>query len=83
MHAAFRVRVQLLRSTHARVGFEIGNRKSTLYNSDARVAKLADAPDLGFRNRRFQNIPFRFKKQSLYEGKSCIFHEIGLITNGE
>jgi hypothetical protein len=28
----------------------------------ARVAKLADAPDLGFRNRRFQSLPFRFKK---------------------
>jgi len=24
--------------------------------------KLADAPDLGFRNHRFQNVPFRFKK---------------------
>ena len=27
------------------------------------------APDLGLRNRRFQNVPFRFKKQSFYEGK--------------
>src|SRR5215813_621060 len=35
----------------------------------ARVAELADAPDLGFQNRRFQNTAFRFKKHSFYEGK--------------
>jgi hypothetical protein len=47
------------------------NRKSEIYNrkSIARVAELADAPDLGFRNRRFQNVSFRFKKSSIYEGK--------------
>ena len=44
---------------------------------------LADAPDLGISNHRFQNIPFRFKKQLFYERKSRVFHEIGLITNGE
>jgi len=37
------------------------------------VAELADAPDLGFRNRRFQNVPFCFKKQSIYEGKMRFF----------
>jgi hypothetical protein len=35
----------------------------------AGVAELADAPDLGFRNHRFQNVSFRFQKQSIYEGK--------------
>ena len=49
----------------------------------ARVAKLADAPDLGLRNHRFQNIALRFKKESFYERKSRIFREIGLNTNGE
>jgi hypothetical protein len=39
----------------------------------ARVAKLADAPDLGFRNRRFQNVALRFKKQSIYERKTRFF----------
>jgi hypothetical protein len=41
--------------------------------SDARVAKLADAPDLGLRSRRFQNVPFRFKIESIYEGKTRFF----------
>ena len=31
----------------------------------ARMAKLADRPDLGFRNRQFQNTSFRFKKRSI------------------
>jgi hypothetical protein len=34
---------------------------------------FADAPDLGFRNHRFQDIPFRFKRQSIYEGKTRFF----------
>jgi hypothetical protein len=29
-----------------------------------------DAPDLGLRNHRFQNVSFRFKKQSIYERKT-------------
>jgi hypothetical protein len=49
--------------------YNVINHKSFTIN-DARVAKLADAPDLGFQNRRFQNVPFRFKKQSIYEGKA-------------
>jgi hypothetical protein len=38
---------------------------------------------LGNPKSSFQNVPFRFKKQSFYEGESCIFHEIGLNANGE
>ena len=83
MHAAVRVRVQLLRSTHARVGFEIGTRKPTLYNSDARVAKLENASDLGIPNRRFQNITFHFTKKQFYERKTAIFDEIAQFANGE
>jgi hypothetical protein len=56
---------------------------SILRNKRARVAKLADAPDLGFRNRRFQNVPFRFKKQSFYERKTPIFGEIIRSSNDE
>jgi hypothetical protein len=47
----------------------IGNRKSTIEIPDARVAELADAPDLGLRNHRFQNVPFRSKKHAIYERK--------------
>jgi len=53
------------------------------FSEEARVAKSADAPDLGFQNRRFQNIPFRFKKQPFYERKSRVFREIELSANGE
>ena len=45
------------------------NLESPIENPIARVAKLADAPDLGFRNRRFHNVPFCFKKQAIYERK--------------
>jgi hypothetical protein len=45
--------------------------------------KLADAPDLGFRNRRFQTVPFRFKKRSVYEGKAQFFAVIVAFTSGE
>jgi hypothetical protein len=34
---------------------------------------IADAPDLGFRNRRFQSAPFRFKKRSIYKRKMRFF----------
>jgi hypothetical protein len=47
------------------------------------VAKLADAPDLGLRNHRFQNVPFHFKKQSIYEGKAQFFAVIIAFTTGE
>jgi hypothetical protein len=47
------------------------------------VAKLADAPDLGLRNRRFRNIAFRFKAPLVYEGKSVVFREVLQFANGE
>jgi len=47
------------------------------------VAKLADAPDLGIGNQRFQNIAFHFKRQSIYERKSRVSREIDLNANGE
>jgi hypothetical protein len=53
--------------------FAIANRKFTIRNRIARVAKLADAPDLGLRNRRFQNVPFRFKKTTGLRGKTPFF----------
>jgi hypothetical protein len=39
----------------------------------ARVAKLADAPDLGIPNQRFQSITFRFNKKRIYERKIRFF----------
>jgi hypothetical protein len=48
-----------------------------------RMATLGDAPDLGFRNHRFQNVPFRFKKQSIYEGKTRFFTISSAFTTGE
>jgi hypothetical protein len=41
----------------------------------ARVAELADAPDLGLRNHRFQNIAFQFEKQSIYEKKTRFWRQ--------
>jgi hypothetical protein len=46
------------------------------------MAKLADPPDLGFRNRRFQSVPFRFKKQAIYEGKDAIFDDWLRVHDG-
>jgi hypothetical protein len=39
------------------------------------VAKLADAPDLGFRNHRFQNVSFCFKKTNDLRGENAIFRD--------
>jgi hypothetical protein len=61
----------------------IASRKSKVENRFARVAKLADAPDLGLKNHRFQNVPFRFKKQSVYEGKTRFFTISVPFTTGE
>jgi hypothetical protein len=44
---------------------------------------LADAPDLGSRNRPFENVPFRFKKQAIYEGKTRFFTISVAFTTGE
>jgi hypothetical protein len=44
---------------------------------------LEDAPDLGFRNRQFQSVPFRFQIWSIYDGKTP-FWAMGLdLTSGE
>jgi hypothetical protein len=40
------------------------------------VAELADAPDLGLRNHRFQDITFHFMKKRSYERKLLVFLEI-------
>ena len=47
------------------------------------MAELADAPDLGLRNHRFQHIASRFKSKHLYEGKTAEFGEILRSTNTE
>jgi hypothetical protein len=46
-------------------------------------AEAADAPDLGFRNHRFQNVALRFKKESFYERKTRLSQEIDSNTNGD
>ena len=57
--------------------------KSKIENTIARVAELADAPDLGFRNHRLQNVSSRFKKQSIYEGKTHFVTPEVVFTNDE
>jgi len=47
------------------------------------VAKLADAPDLGLRNHRFQNVAFRFKANAFDGGKTGFSGEIVVLANGE
>jgi hypothetical protein len=47
------------------------------------VAELADAPDLGFQNHCLQNVSSRFKKQSIYEGKTHFFTPEVAFTNDE
>ena len=47
------------------------------------VAKLADAPDLGLRNHRFQSAAFRCKTKRLYEGKAPILAKLRNATKGE
>jgi hypothetical protein len=49
----------------------------------ARVAKLADAPDLGLRNHRFQSVAFHFKINAFYEWKTGFSFEIVAVANGE
>jgi hypothetical protein len=44
---------------------------------------LADAPDLGFRNHRFQNVSFCFEKQPIYEGKMRFLTIRVVFTTGE
>jgi len=61
----------------------IAKRTSKVENRFARVAKLADAPDLGLRNHRFQSVAFRFKANAFYERKTDFSCEIVAIANGE
>ena len=49
----------------------------------ARVAKLADAPDLGLRNRRFLDIAFRFKMKRFYQWEMPFLVKSRNATNGE
>jgi hypothetical protein len=49
----------------------------------ARVAKLADAPDLGLQNHRFQSVAFHFKANAFYQGKTGFSCEMVMVTNGE
>ena len=44
---------------------------------------MADAPDLGLRNHRFQSIASRFKTKPLHERKMADFGEILQFTNTE
>src|SRR6266480_7409969 len=46
----------------------------------ARMAKLADPPDLGFRNRRFHNVPLRFHRFAACRCKSG-FSSVGSRTD--
>ena len=46
----------------------------------ARVAKLADAPNLGLRNHRFQSVAFHFKANAFYEGKTGFSCEIVAVA---
>jgi hypothetical protein len=43
------------------------------------VAKLADAPDLGLRNRRFQSRAFRFKELRFFIGKTPFLFETDIF----
>jgi hypothetical protein len=61
----------------------IARRKSKVENRFARVAKLADAPDLGLRNHRFQRVAFHFKANAFYVGKTGFSCEIVAAANGE
>jgi len=47
------------------------------------VQRGLQLPDLGFRNRRFQSVPFRFKKQVTYEGKNRFFAKTAIFTIDE
>jgi hypothetical protein len=44
---------------------------------------FADAPDLGFRNHRFQSVAFHFKTYVFYEWRTGFSFEIVAVANGE
>ncbi len=45
------------------------------------MAKLADAPDLGLRNHRFQSVAFHFKANAFYEWKTDFSYKIVAVAN--
>jgi len=61
----------------------IARRKFTIEIKPARVAELADAPDLGLRNHRFQSVAFHFKANAFYEGKRGFLCEMVAVADGE
>ena len=60
---------------------QIANLESRI--NDARVAELADAPDLGLQNHRFQSVASRFKTKSLHDRKTPNFPKILHSANPE
>jgi len=44
---------------------------------------LADAPDLGLRNHRFQSVAFHFRANAFYEWETSFSYEILAVVNGE
>src|SRR5438105_13894795 len=60
---------------------QIANLESRI--NDARVAELADAPDLGLQNHRFQSVASRFKAKGFYEGRMANLVKSHNATNGE
>jgi hypothetical protein len=44
---------------------------------------LADAPDLGLQNHRFQSVVFHFKLNAFCEWKTGFSYEIVAVANGE
>jgi hypothetical protein len=63
--------------------FAIANWKFTIRNRIARVAKLADAPDLGLRNHCFQRVALHFKANAFYEWKTGFSYEIVAVAKGK
>src|SRR4030095_6883191 len=61
----------------------IAKRKSKVENRFARVSKLPDAPDLGLRNDRLQNIARRFKTNTFHEGKTIFSRGTWMCATGE
>jgi hypothetical protein len=57
--------------------------RGSLEINDARVAKLADTPDLGLRKHQFQSVAFLFKKQSIYQRKMRFLAISGAFTTDE
>jgi hypothetical protein len=56
---------------------------ATRFNSPDVLKRSTEAPDLGFRNRRFHRVPFRFKRRPIYEGKTQFFTISTAFTTDE